>query len=626
MAPMQGVFFLIRKFMRYLWNKQQLVLEIERIINNYCENNCKIFCDAFSWTATVWNFFKNKFKIIANDIQYYSYIISQAKLNTPDLKFKKLWIDPFDLFNNEWLEKKWFIYNNYSPAWGRQYFSEENALKIDYIRDKIEEWKNKNKITDNEYYYLIACLLESISKVANIAWVYWAYLKKRDPRAIKLMKFIKVEQYDESFYKKADIYNEKIEKLIKNISGDILYLDPPYTKNQYSVQYHLLETIAKNDNPEIKWKWWLRNTSETSSNWSKDGDVHVALDYIIAHANFKYIILSYNSDGLMSKKYIENIFKRYGKEETFKCIEIPYKQYKNHQTWEKECHYEYLFFMEKKPYSTVNYASPLNYQWGKYDLIEFIKKNLPKKKIWTFIDLFWWWYNVWININANKIIYNDINHKVVELMKTFHDTYTIDLVKYILRTKKQYKLEFWDKEHYIKLRDVYNWTPVEQRDPKMLYMLILYWFNQMVRFNTSYNYNNPVWPTWLNDNMLEKIISFCRRIQEQKIEFLSKYFDTINVNTNCFIYCDPPYLITMWSYNDWKRWFNWRTLEDEKKLYSFLEKLNNKWIKFMMSNVLEHKWKINSYLKERIETNWYKIIQFKWKARKGRKEILVVNY
>lgn len=614
--------------MRYLWNKQELLNQILQLINEYCSSDSAVFCDAFSWTATVWNRLKYRYKIIANDIQYYSYVISQAKLNTPDLRFKKLWIDPFEFFNSDWIGKKWFIYNNYSPAGGRKYFSKENALKIDFIRDTIEKWKIEKKITNEEYFYLIACLLESISKVANVAWVYWACLKIRDSRALKLMKFIRVEQNDEKFYKKANVYHEKIENLIWKIKWDILYLDPPYTKNQYSVQYHLLETIAKNDFPEIKWKWWLRNTRETSSDRSKDWRVHTIFEQIVAKSKFRYIILSYNSDGLMSKKYIENVLKRYWKEGTFRCIEIPYKQYKNHKTWEKENHYEYLFFIEKKPYWDTQYASPLNYQWWKYDLVDFIKSNLPKEEIGTFIDLFWWWYNVWINIDAKKIVYNDINHKVVELMETFYTTDISDFIKYILRIKKQYKLEFGDKEYYMKLREVYNWIPMEKRDPKMLYMLILYWFNQMIRFNSSYDYNNPVWPTWLNDNMLEKLISFCRKMQEQNIIFLSKYFNTIDeyIDKNSFIYCDPPYLITMWSYNDWKRWFNWWELSDELRLYKFLENLDKKWLKFMMSNVLEHNGGKNIYLDEWVKKNWYKVIDYEWKARKWRKEVLIINY
>lgn len=611
--------------MRYLGNKKNLLSEIDNLIKAHCSGNCEIFCDAFCGTWVVWEFFKNKYSIIANDIQYYSFILSQAKLNSPDLKFKNLWLNPFDFFNNTKIKEEWFIYKNYSPKWGRMYFSEENALKIDFIRTKLEEWYIENKISDIEYYYLIACLLESVSKVANIAWVYGAFLKTRDPRAVKSMQFLKIDSKETS--KKAIVYNDTIENLICNIEWDILYLDPPYTKNQYSVQYHLLETIAKYDAPIIAWKWWLRNTSETSSLWSREWDVHVVFEKIISNARFKHIILSYNSDWLMSKKFIEATLKRYWKEDSYELVKIPYKQYKNHQTWEKENHYEYLFYVEKKERKYVSYASPLNYQWWKYDLVDFIKSNLPQQKINTFFDVFWWWYNVWVNIDANKIVYNDINHKVAELIKTFYDTDLHELAKYIMRAKKQYKLEIWDKEKYMALRDKYNSIPESERDPKMLYMLILYWFNQQIRFNSSYDFNNPVWPTWLNDLMLEKLISFCSRMKEQNIEFMtSNFFDVNFYKENDFIYCDPPYLITLWSYNDWKRWFNWRSNKDEMSLYEYLEKVNKDSVKFMLSNVLEHRWKENLILKEWIKRNGLRVIEYWKNARWWRKEILVVNY
>ena len=614
--------------MRYLGNKWKLLQEIFNLIQKNCDKNCNILCDAFSWTSVVGDFFKHQYQIIANDIQYYSYVISQAKLNTPDLQFTKLGEDPFKIFNQENLYLQWFITNNYSPLGWRQYFSEENAGKIDYIRTTIEQRKNEQKLTEDEYFYLLACLLESVSKVANIAWVYGAFLKTRDPRALKIMKFIPVEQEDLKKYHDAQVFNAKIEDLIDNIQWDILYLDPPYTKNQYSVQYHLLETIAKNDQPIIKGKWWLRDTSDTASDWAREWNVHVIFNKIIASAKFRYIILSYNSDGLMSKKYIENIFKRYGEENTFQCIEIPYKQYKNHQTWEKENHYEYLFFVKKKAKTAISFASPLNYQWWKHDLIAFIKQNLPNRKIKTFIDLFWWWYNVWINIDAERHIYNDGNHKVVELINTFYNTNPIDLVKYVLKWKKQYHLEFADKDNYLKLRDLYNSIPLEQRDPKMLYLLILYGFNQQIRFNSSYDYNNPVWPTWLTDNNFEKLISFCEKIQSQKLQFFSYYFDLldIQITQEDFVYCDPPYLITLWSYNDGKRWFFGRSENDEIRLYQYLQKLHQQGIQWMLSNVLEHKGKQNELLKNWIQKNHFRLIECEWKTRKGRKEILVVNY
>ena len=83
-----------------------------------------------------------------------------------------------------------FIYKNYSLAESsRMYFTPENAGRIDFFRSKIEEWKNSSLITKDEYNYLFACLIESVSDVSNTAGVYGAFLKKWDARALKPIPF-----------------------------------------------------------------------------------------------------------------------------------------------------------------------------------------------------------------------------------------------------------------------------------------------------------------------------------------------------------------------------------------------------------------------------------------------------
>ena len=617
--------------MRYLGAKTELVDRIYSLIKSLKLNNQNYtFCDAFAGTCAVGEYMKDKFRIIANDNQYYSYVISHAKLNTPDLTFPKLGLDPFEYFNQDNLFLKGFIYENYSPGGtaGRMYFSSENAGKIDFIRTKIEKWYQDGKISEDEYYYLIAALLESVSKVANVAGVYGAYLKKWDPRAVKPMKFIKVEQRDTGSLFRAEIHNRKLEDLINDVSGDILYLDPPYTATQYAGQYHILETIARYDDPIISGKGGLRNTAETTSSWCRRGEVNVAFEYIIAKANFKHIILSYNTDGLMSEKYIESVLKRYGKPETYKLIRIPYKKYINyHSTKDALNHCEFLFYIEKKEPETVSYASPLNYQGGKYDIIDFIKSNSPTH-FSRFIEPFGGGYNVGINIEAEQIIYNEFNYKVTELIECFKNTETSDLVKYILRSIKRYKLAKNDKDAYIKLRSIYNALPPKRRDPKMLYLLVLYGFHQQLRFNSAHEFNNPVGNSSYNDQVAEKLVSFCRRIQEQNIVFMSDDFaKTLDyVSEDTFVYCDPPYLITLGSYNDGKRGFNGWGKSDELRLYDYLNKLDEMGVKFMLSNVLEHKGQTNELLKNWINEHNYHVIEYTGKGGRGRKEILVLHY
>ena len=177
--------------MRYIGNKAKLLEKLDKlIIKKNINKNGSIFCDLFAGTCTVGDFFKDKFEIIANDTLYFSYVISNGKLKYDKNFFKELGFDPFEYFNNIDTTDytSGFCYNNFAPnVSGRQYFSDENAKMIDFIRNTIDIWFDEKKINEYEKYYLIGSLLESVSKVSNVAGVYSAYLKIWDPRAIKKM-------------------------------------------------------------------------------------------------------------------------------------------------------------------------------------------------------------------------------------------------------------------------------------------------------------------------------------------------------------------------------------------------------------------------------------------------------
>ena len=211
--------------MRYLGNKTKLLDNIYNLLEEKdLINKNFIFMDAFAGTASVADYFSSKYKIIANDLMYYSYVIAQAKLNTPKEPFKKLKLDPFKYFNeidtNDFTTG--FVYNNFAPKKsGRMYFSDENAKMIDFIRETIEQWYNETLINENEKYYLIASLLESVSKVSNIAGVYGAYLKQWDPRATKRMIFFPIEINTRE--NGAKIFNEDLLELLDHERYNIEY-------------------------------------------------------------------------------------------------------------------------------------------------------------------------------------------------------------------------------------------------------------------------------------------------------------------------------------------------------------------------------------------------------------------
>ena len=615
--------------MRYIGNKTNVLDEIDALIER---KGLKVpgltFFDAFAGTASVAHKYKEIYKIIANDNLYFSYVIAEAKLNSRIDMFCKLGFDPFEYFNNADIDGVvGFVAENFAPELsGRMYFSDENARLIDFIRTTINDWYVADKITENEKYYLIASLIESVSKVANVAGVYGAYLKTWDPRAVKRMKFISIdtEPYADSL---AEIYNDDILNVIGKVHGDILYLDPPYTKNQYSTQYHLLETIALYDNPILKGKTGARDMHSFMSDFSKSGDAEVAFEQLIAKAKFKHIILSYSSDGIMSKDYIESVLKRYGKKDTFEFVKFDYKRYKNSRAAAEGAHHEYLFYIEKADDSEVSYASPLNFIGGKYDLIPFFKAHMPEN-IGTFFDLFAGGFSVGINVSADKIVYNDVNFKVRELLEYITDADIAEFYRYLVKMIQKLGLVKEDKAAYMRLRDKYNGTHISRRDCRDLFLLIMYGFQQQIRFNSDYDYNNPVGQAGFNDRILEKLVSFSRVTKEKKVFYYSEDYEQFEdrITQDDFVYIDPPYLITLGSYNDGKRGFNGWNEAEEKRLLAFLERLDARGIRFMLSNVLEHKDKSNTILKEWIDRNGFTVTYYGEKARGNRAELIVTNY
>ena len=355
--------------MNYIWSKKSLLEFIEKSIWKVVKEKSYTFSDLFAGTGIVWRYFKEKgHRVIANDLQYYSYVINKNYIeNHKPLEFRWLISFIWELENIDITEKqslvlnylnslkgkKWFIYKNYSPGgtkWKEQermYFSDENAMKCDAIRTTIEEWKNQNHITEGEYFFLLATLLENIDKVANTASVYGAFLKKIKKSAEKLM-WLKPANFLINDHENS-VYNSDVNELVKNTSHQVVYLDPPYNERQYSANYHVLETIAKYDNPVLKGKTWMRDYSKQKSLYCKKAEVKASFRELVQDIDAQYIFLSYNCEWLMSHEDIKEIMSEVWEYGVFKK---EYKRFKADKTenrnHKKNSVTEYLHYVIKK--------------------------------------------------------------------------------------------------------------------------------------------------------------------------------------------------------------------------------------------------------------------------------------
>lgn len=713
--------------MRFIGSKVNLLEDIELFINeNIPHYKDLVFCDIFSGSAAVGRYFKKEYEIISNDNMYFSYILQKSTIETnkipefADLKKelkKKSLNDILNFLEKEPLDdlqeqfkikdEELFILNNYTPNENceRMYFTPEIGKRIDLIRILIEKWYKEDFLNEEEYYYLLGLLLEAVPFYSNISGIYGAYLKHWDKRAFKEFEFPELEICDNKKDNKS--YNKDAHELIREIKGNILYLDPPYNHRQYVPNYHVLETIAHYDYPEIKGVTGMRDYSNQVSKFCRKKEVYGALEDIVSNADFNFIVMSYSTDGILTEDEIEEIFKKYGNPETFKKNRIKYRKYKSKQKQKSKDLKELLFFIELKPMpkdapikkikketqttllgfgeETVDseeedkkvnakketkskaknenkkektkkgtkkpktkkkekeetkkfLKSPFNYIGGKHKIMPQIYPNFPKE-ISTFVDLFGGGFNVGINIDADKIIYNDQITPLVDLFQYLNDNEYEDIINYIESRISEFDIKMEEKEGFLEFREYYN---KNSENPLDLYVLIAFSFNYQIRYNNSGEYNCPHGTnrSHFSKNMKNRLEKFVNEIHEKDISFYNKDFtdlDLVNkLDEDSLVYCDPPYLITTGSYNDGNRGFkNW-TLKEEQELLDLLDELNENGIKFALSNVIRQGDKSNDLLINWIEKNNYKAINIdsdysnsnykKKEKNKIAEEVLIINY
>lgn len=298
--------------------------------------------------------------------------------------------------------------------------------------------------------------------------------------------------------------------------------------------------------------------------------------------------------------------------------------------------------------------SPFNYIGGKFRLLKQIVPNFPQQMN-SFVDLFCGGGNVGINVNARRVLFNDANSYLYGLYKLFreeNEDYIFDSIFAVIKSfelsdtaeygyesyhcKSNTGLQQYNRSRYIKLRTHFNELTVRDYSYYIiLYVLIMYGFNNQIRFNGRGEFNIPVGKRDFNEHMQKKLSAFIMRLKEIDCVFSYSDFrevDIERIGSNAFVYADPPYLITQATYNERGGW----AYQDEEDLLIYLDRLNNMGISFALSNVLSNKGKKNTILSDWVAKRGYFVInlnhsygnsnyQTKDKISKP-EEVLIVNY
>lgn len=634
---------------RYLGNKYKLIPFIQRVVSEECQGISTV-ADIFAGTGSVASAFLDK-KIITNDNLYSNYICHLAWFS-PEKYSKEKIISIIQEYNAMVVEED----NYMSINFGDTYFSKEDCRKIGFIREDIEVLYKEGVLNDRERALLITSLLYAMDKIANTCGHYDAYRKGAAfDKHIELAVPVPEENLNENNL----CFNIDTNELVKEIQADLVYIDPPYNSRQYCDLYHLLENVARWNKPEVYGVAKKMNREALKSAFCTRNAAK-AFEELIDSIAAKYILLSYNNmaekgnDRSNAKISDEEIFRVLKKKGKVKVFSEEYKAFTTGKSDIKE-NKERLFLCICGENDKEVIPSALNYTGGKFKLLPQILPLFPKEMDQA-VDLFCGGCNVGINLNCNKVTFNDSNKQLVGLLNTiktlpkedtFDGIYRI-ILKYGLSlvSKNGYEyygcdssigLSDYNRDKYDRLREDFNRR--KEKDNKyylMLYVLIVYAFNNQLRFNKKGEFNLPVGKRDFNSKMQEKLEKFIDRLKSGDYIFTCTGFDELDLSElteNSFLYADPPYLITCASYNEQGGWKE----EDEYKLLSLLDKLNERGIRFALSNVLEAKGKKNNILMKWIESRAnYKMIDLEYtynnssyqrkNKEKATREILIINY
>lgn len=639
---------------RYLGNKQRMLEELKEVVEKECPGVQSVI-DIFAGTAVVANAFRDK-QVITNDLLYSNYICHYAWFSN----------DKFDVAKVKGIlsayNKLDVIEDNYfSENFGDTFFSMKDCKKIGYIREDIEKMTKSKQINDRERAILIMSLLYSMDRIANTCGHYDAYRKNATFEKSLELYYPDVPLVNN---KKNLILNMDANELAKTIKADLVYIDPPYNSRQYSDAYHVLENVARWEKPEVFGVARKMDRSHIKSAYCTT-KASAAFADLIENINAKYIVMSYNNtankgnDRSNAKISDEDIMDILTKKGEVKIFNIDFQAFTTGKT-KLDNHQERLFvckvfdFGQKKK-ELVN--SPLNYIGGKYRLLPQLLPHFPEK-IDTFVDLCCGGGSVGVNIDCERVIMNDIQSPVTGILNLFKTTPKEELLNNIIQIIEQFQLSQsqingyehyhcdskiglapYNKDRFLYLREKFNQLKPTDKDYYiMLYVLIIYSFNNQIRFNRAGQFNLPVGKRDFNKNMERKFNEFIDRIQSIDCTVLNKDFrtalDNIELTSNSLVYVDPPYLITCATYNENGGWSE----QDEYDLLNLLNQLHSKGIRFALSNVLRSKGKENKILIEWIEknNNSYKVIyldynysnsNYQTKDRsKATEEVLIINY
>ena len=335
---------------RYIGNKTRLLPVLIDSIRELVPTN-SVVADLMCGTASVSEALRvNHFRVIASDIMTFAAHHARVRLllsNEPN--FSQLGFTGYSdiqRFLNSVQPIKGFFFREYSPdgipdngIYPRKYFTSENAGKIDAISNQIGEWNSSGLLLDLENSLLRHDLVLATNRVANIAGTYGHHRSKWSPAALAPLE-LQRSNFLAEYRIDHIVHQGPAEEIASKVTSDLCYIDPPYMKRQYAANYHIIETLARGDNPEVFGVSGLRPWRDQYSNFCSKVKIRGAFREILTKVSSNQFLISYSEDGLLSEEELVQLFSEFGRVFSKK---IPFPRFKSNSSGQGGAVNEFLF-------------------------------------------------------------------------------------------------------------------------------------------------------------------------------------------------------------------------------------------------------------------------------------------
>ncbi len=570
--------------------------------------------------------------------------------------------------------------NYFSETFGGTYFDEPNSRLIGHYRAQVARWHAAGEIADRERDVLITSLLYGMDKAAATVGHYDAFRDGAATGSRLVFGLPEIEAFEASH----SVTRQDANQLVRQQHWDLVYIDPPYNSRQYGDLYHVLDNVTDWQQGPVRFKARKMDRRHLKSDYCTTAAVPAFSD-LIGALDTSTVVMSYNDTGdrgnarsaaRLSDDDILAVLRGRGRVEV---VDVPHREFTTGKSAIGRiverlfvCHFDESAAVTPPAAQRGSSASaaretaeadsaaalvrsPLNYTGNKKRLVGEIIPLLPPPdgEHRRFVDVFSGSMTVGMNSGYGDVVFNDVQTDVMGLGTLFAETPYPEIVAAVEQLVADYGLSDSqrhgyaayganssnglgqvNKPAYLRLRDDFNaMDAADRRRPYAFFTLVVFGFNNQIRYNRGGEFNMPVGKRDFNGRVRKNLFDTVTRMQALDPELWNLDFRDVfgKLATTDLVYCDPPYLLGTAPYNEQNAW----TVDDETALLDELARFAARGGTFGLSNVLSHKGSEHNQLADWAEKHGFVVhtldysyanSSYQRKDRNASREVLITNW